>query len=717
VVKRVSIRRFDDFWTAKAEFRKIGPRQGPPDLLLPKEIQALLKNDLSHAEARARSVLESRPRDADARFLLGACLRGQKRYGEAREVLAELTRSHPEMGSAWRELGLALEKLGHRKDAIDAFLQAIDEHPVEFAAWRGLGTLLFPAEEKDERGDDSRLIEARSAFHEERYGDAESILRPLTENEPANAHAHKLLGDVLVYSERWEEAKPLFQRAVALTPDSISSRFRLASMLLVNSRYDVAWREIRNLLAREPGNALYRHMEAVAFGGGREFERAIPIFQQLLSEFPDRRGLWLQYALMIRSARPDEAFSLYEEILRRFPDCVEIYYSFATLKSFRFDASWPPHIQAALARLDLPSERRIQLHFVLGKAYEDLKEHEKSFEHYKASNNLLFENGRPDNETPTQLKWRLKWTLTPALFRARQGSGCDESGAIFILGMPRSGSTLLEQILFSHSAIEGLEELEDLPKLIDEELERDAHGRPGAYPGNVPALDAGRLRLLGEAYMAKTRRRRKTDRSFFTDKAPINWRHIGLIHLILPNAKIIDARRHPLDCCFSCYKHYFPSGQPQTWNLGTVGRFYVDYVELMAHWDRVLPGRVHRVIYENMVNNQEEEVRRLLDYLGLPFEEQCLRFHESKRYVRTISSEQVRMPLYKSGMGQWKPYEAWLGPLKEALGGVLDYYPDVPEFFPRLRSEARPYPFGKVHEFGMVKGVRQPCFETSVRSG
>jgi hypothetical protein len=232
--------------------------------------------------------------------------------------------------------------------------------------------------------------------------------------------------------------------------------------------------------------------------------------------------------------------------------------------------------------------------------------------------------------------------------------------------MPRSGSTLVDQILSSHSAIEGLEELEDLPAIIDQELDKDKNGNRGAYPDNVSTLDADRLRSLGEQYMAKTRRRRKTPRPFFTDKAPINFQHVGLIHLILPNAKIIDARRHPLDCCFSCYKHYFPGGQPLTWNLRTVGRAYVDYVELMAHFDDVLPGRVHRVIYERLVENPEEEVRRLLDYVGVPFEEQCLRFHETKRFVRTNSAEQVKMPLYKSGVAHWKHYEPWLGPLKEA---------------------------------------------------
>jgi tetratricopeptide (TPR) repeat protein len=714
----ISIRRFEDFWTARAEFRKMGPfRESASEVssnrLFAREVEKLLNGDLARAEERARRVLEAHPFDPEAKYLLGASVRRQRRYEEAREVLTDLTRSHPQLGFAWRELGLALKKLGAREAAIDAFLRAIDASPVDKAAWRGVGTLLFADSDNDVPGDDPRLIEARNAYREERYGDADSIVRPIVDAQPENVRALKLLGDVLVAAYPWNEAKPVLERCVSLAPDFLPAQFRFASMLLVHNEYGRALREIEKLLKLEPGNAVYRHMKAIVLGGGLQLDRAIPLYEQLVSDFPHRAGLWAQYATLVRSARPDEAAGVYQELMRKFPDNVTFYYDLATVKSFRFDASWPDRILAVLQRQDLSAESRVAMHFVLGKAFEDLKQYAKSFEHYQASNDILFDHRHPDGEERTNSKWRSKSVYTRPFFRARAGTGCQESGPIFIVGMPRSGSTLVDQILSSHSAVEGLEELEDLPVIINRELERDESGRGGGYPDNVAMLDPDRLRSLGEQYMAKTRRRRSHPRPFFTDKAPINFQHVGLIHLILPNAKIIDARRHPLDCCFSCYKHYFPGGQPLTWNLRTIGRAYVDYVELMAHFDHVLPGRVHRVIYERMVENPEEEVRRLLDYVGLPFEDQCLRFHETKRFVRTISAEQVRMPLYKSGVAQWKDYEPWLGPLKDALGCIMEYYPEVPQFFPRVRSQSSSWPLGTVNEFRLVRGARQPQFENA----
>jgi tetratricopeptide (TPR) repeat protein len=716
VSKWVTFRRFGDVWTASAEASKFGPYQrgseSASDLLFAREVGKLLDGDLTRAEERARQVLLSHPQDPEARYLLGASLRKQQRYMEARGVLTDLTRSHPHLGYPWRELGFALQKLGDSEGAIQALLRSIDLNPVETGAWFQLGTLLFADGDSDAHGEDPRMIEARNLHREERFRDAESVVRPLVDAQPENVRALKLLGDILISDRRWSEAQPVFEHCVSLAPDFLPAQFRLASMLLVYNQYGRAHREIEKLLKVDPGNALYRHMEAIVLGGGVQFDRALPLYEQLLSEYPDRSGLWKQYVQLVRFARPDDVVGIYEEILRRFPNHVECYYSIASVKSFRMDASWPDRVLAELEREDLSAESRVQLHFVLGKAFEDLKQYEKSFEHYKASNDLLYDSRQPDGEERTNFKWRSKSVYTRSFFRVRAGTGCQESGPIFILGMPRSGSTLVDQILSSHSAVQGLEELEDLSVIVEKELEKDESGRPRAYPGNVATLDSDRLRSLGELYMTKTRRRRKkSNRPFFTDKSPINFQHVGLIHLILPNAKIIDARRHPLDCCFSCYKHYFPGGQPLATNLRTVGRAYVDYVELMAHFDHVLPGRVHRVIYEKVVESPEKEIRRLLDYIGLPFEEQCLRFHETNRLVRTISAEQVRMPLYKSGVAHWKHYEPWLGPLKEELGCVLDSYPEVPQFFPRLRSQSTAYEFGTINEFDLVKGVRQPPFE------
>jgi predicted Zn-dependent protease len=709
--KGISIRRFDDFWTARAEPGKFGRPVAASDLLFAPEAQYLLENDLARAEERARRLMKTRPLDPQARYLLGAVLRRQERNAEAREVLTDLVASFPQLGFAWRDLGIALQQLGDRADAINALLNAIDAEPVDREAWRHLGAVLFAESDGDAPNDDRRMVEARKAYREDRYREAESILRPLIDANPENVRALKLFADITIADRRWSEAKPVLERCVSLAPDFVSARFRLASMLLAYNDYGHAFRQIGKLLELEPGRPLYRHMLAIVLGGAQQFEEAIAIYEQLLAEFPDRCGLWGQYAYMVKSVRPDQSVALYQEMLRRFPYCLDYYYYIAIIKTFRLDGTWCDRVLAELTRPDLTAEWRIQLHFVLGKAYEDQKQYAKSFEHYKASNDLLFDNLRPNSEERTNFKLRSKSVYSRAFFGERVGTGCQESGPIFIVGMPRSGSTLVDQILASHSMIEGIEELDDLFAMVESELNRDERGRRGGYPQNVPTVDAERLRSLGEQYMVRTRRLRSTSRPFFTDKAPINFEHVGLVHLILPNARIIDARRHPMDCCFSCYKQYFPAGQRLTTNLRTVGRSYVDYVELMAHWDHVLPGRVHRVIYENMVANPEDEIRRLLAYIGVPFEERCLRFHETERFVRTSSAEQVRTPLYKSGVAHWKHYEQWLDPLKEALGGVVEYYPDVPEFFPRVRAQSRPWELGTINEFDLVKGLRQPPFE------
>jgi hypothetical protein len=275
---------------------------------------------------------------------------------------------------------------------------------------------------------------------------------------------------------------------------------------------------------------------------------------------------------------------------------------------------------------------------------------------------------------------RSKAVLTADLFASRAGQGCPAPDPVFILGLPRSGSTLIEQILASHSAVEGTMELPDITAMARRLSGARTTREPSAYPEILATLDPGALKALGEEFLERTRVQRKTDRPFFIDKMPNNFAHLGLIALALPNARIIDARRHPLGCCFSGFKQHFARGQNFSYGLADIGRYYADYVELMAHFDAVLPGRVHRVIYESMVADPEREIRALLDYCGLPFEESCLNFHQNDRAVRTASSEQVRQPIFKDAVEHWQNYEPWLDPLKTALGPVLSAYPNAPEF-------------------------------------
>jgi hypothetical protein len=334
-----------------------------------------------------------------------------------------------------------------------------------------------------------------------------------------------------------------------------------------------------------------------------------------------------------------------------------------------------------LAGPDLSTKERAQLHFALGKAMEDVGQYAAAFDNYAKSNE--FQRPAVKNRTHDDASFVrvCKKLFTPEFFRKRAGVGCESTDPIFIVGLPRSGSTMVEQILSSHSAVEGLGELPDIKSFVAAlNYERATGGNSLRYPELLELLEPGRLSSLGDEYLKKTRPRRKSGRRFFIDKFPGNFAHIGLIRLMLPNARIIDVRRHPLDSCLSCFKNYFPQSQTFYHTLGDLGRHYANYVELMAHFDETLPGCIYRVIYENLIGDPEKEIRRLLDYLNFPFEEQCLRFHEKERAVTTLSSEQVRRPLYTSGIGHWRNYEPWLGPLKDALGQVLDTYPDAPKY-------------------------------------
>ncbi|HKP65401.1 MAG TPA: sulfotransferase, partial [Casimicrobiaceae bacterium] len=341
------------------------------------------------------------------------------------------------------------------------------------------------------------------------------------------------------------------------------------------------------------------------------------------------------------------------------------------LKTFRFDDAEIARMHTALARDELAAEHRLHIEFALGKALEDRKDYVTSFAHYARGNaQRLAQVPYRADDTSARLA-RVRELYTADFFRAREGAGADAPDPIFIVGLPRAGSTLIEQILASHSAVEGTMEL---PELISITRALRAAARGGAYHDALAGMDADELRALGEQYIERTRIHRKLGKPFFIDKMPNNFMHVGLIRLVLPNAKIIDARRHPLACCLSGYKQHFARGQNFSYSLEDLGRYYRDYVGLMAHFDAVLPGRVHRVFYENMVEHTEREVRRLLDYCGLPFEDACLSFFDNERPVRTASSEQVRQPIYTSGVDQWRRYEAWLDPLKAALGPALDDY-------------------------------------------
>jgi len=438
------------------------------------------------------------------------------------------------------------------------------------------------------------------------------------------------------------------------------------------NRPEQAIAQLEGLLRDEPQHPGYRNLKAVALCHTGDYEAAIGIYEDLLRAQPGQAQIWLSLGHALKTAgHVERSIAAYRTCIGLDPKFGDAWWSLANLKTFRFDETQLAHMHATLARGDIAPEQRTCLEFAVAKALEDRAEYAAAFQHYATGNALRLEQIPYSADDTSLLLQHARAAYSADFFRARAGSGHDARDPIFIIGLPRAGSTLVEQILASHSAVEGTMELPDLIS-ITRGLRRAAHDkRAGAYHAELARLGSADLRALGEEYLARTRIHRKLGRPFFIDKMPNNFAHVGLIHLILPNAKIVDVRRHPLACCLSGFKQHFARGQSFTYGLRNIGRYYRDYVELMDHFDAVLPGRVHRVIYEDLVADTEHEVRRLLEYCGLPFEPGCLRFFENDRPVRTASSEQVRQPIYKAGVDHWQHFEPWLGPLKEALGPAL----------------------------------------------
>jgi tetratricopeptide (TPR) repeat protein len=488
-----------------------------------------------------------------------------------------------------------------------------------------------------------------------------------------------MLAEVAVRCGQDEAAERLLTRCLELAPAFAAARYNYAVLLHRRNKATEALAEIERLLAVEAANPGYRNLHAVVLSRVGEGARSCAIYAKLLEEYPANAKVWLSYGHVLKTeGRQEDCIRAYRECIAREPTLGEAYWSLANLKTFRFT---PEDLATMRARVDdtsLEVVDRVHFHFALGKACEDARDYAASFHHYDSGNTLHRATTRYDGNQSSARVQRLRQVFTRNYFAQRQGMGHAARDPIFIIGMPRAGSTLLEQILSSHSAVEGTSELPDIIA-IARELRGDADAAEiGAYAEALAALDGTQLQRLGEDYLQRTRIYRKTGRQLFIDKMPNNFLHVGLIHSILPNAKIIDARRHPLGCCLSNFKQFYARGQRFSYGLTDVGRYYHDYVELMAHFDEVLPGRVHRVIYEHLVDDTEAEVRRLLDYCELPFEEGCLRFFENARPVRTASSEQVRRPIYREGVDQWRNYEPWLEPLQTALGPVLAAYPEVP---------------------------------------
>jgi tetratricopeptide (TPR) repeat protein len=529
---------------------------------------------------------------------------------------------------------------------------------------------------------DRRFQRAAAAFRENRPELAEVLARQFLDAYPDDVNGLKLLADTLGRQEKHEEAEQLLARCIALAPGFVAARHSHVRALLSLNKIEQAHAQIDGLLAQDPDNPAHRNLKALAYMMVGDYVNTVTEYEKVLKSEPKGPGPWMAHAVSLRTlGRYEESVAAYRGIIAKFPRLGEAYWSLANLKTFRFTEAEIASMRALLERSDLTVDSKIHLRFALGKALEDTGQYADAFEQYREGNAIRRATMDYNAELTTAHVSNSIALFTEEFFASRAGQGCQAADPIFVVGMPRSGSTLIEQILSSHSMIEATTELRIVPYLVLTRLGRKrVLDTLIPYPESVRGLGADELKALGEEYLERSRMHRRLGRSYFVDKLPENCGHIGLIHSMLPNAKIIDVRRHPMACCFSCFKQDFPPGQHFSYNQTDLGRYYSDYVRHMAHYDQVLPGLVHRVIYEELIDDPEAEVRRLFDYLGLPFEQQCLRFYENDRPIRTASSEQVRMPIFKEGLDHWRHFEPWLGPLKKALGPVLDSYPAVPDF-------------------------------------
>ena len=642
----------------------------------------LQAGDPAAAARLADLALRDKPRDPEALYILAVGLRHQNRTPEALVVLDRLLAAKAGYGRAYQEQGYCQRALGRADLAAQAFDRATNANPALIASWRILAEIQETEGRRDRaavaRGQvkwltnlPPELVSVLSFLHEGRLYKAERLCRAYLQTNGHHFEGMRLLAELGVRAHAMEEAEFLLESCAVIRPDYLPARFDYIKLLNKRQRFETALEEAEKLRPLAGDSVHFKLQYANQHLAVGNFDKALQLYAELHAAAPADPSVALSHGHALKTVgRQDEAIAAYRRAYAARPDLGDAFWSLANLKTYRFTDAEIEQMRAAEASPQTNLLDRYSLCFALGKAWEDRREFPASFEYYERGNRLKREElsysaDRMHGDLTAQAA-----ACDTELFAAKRGSGCPSPEPIFIVGLPRAGSTLLEQILASHSQVDGTMELPNILALahkLDGRLRIDEESR---YPGNLLELSPDELRAFGEDYIRETAVYRK-GAQFFVDKMPNNFRHIGLIHLILPNARIIDARRGAMACCFSGFKQLFGEGQDFTYGLEQVGRYYRDYVDLMAHWDRVLPGRVLRVNHANVVADLETQVKRLLDHCGLPFEQACVDFHQTRRAVRTASSEQVRQPIFREGLDQWTNYKLFLKPLETALGPVL----------------------------------------------
>jgi len=631
-------------------------------------------------------LLREDPDNQEALYMAAVSQRYKARFEAALGYLKQLKAIVPEHGRAHQEEGHTYRDMGRTDDALQAYARACRYNPALEASWRGQLDILR------QKGYQRQAIQVQAQLErlaklppplvgvmdliaQRRLLKAEDVCRQFLQKVPHHVEAMRLLADIGMRLGVLDDAEFLLESATKFEPDNVQVRLDYIQALRKRQKFEQALDEARHLLQTSPENPQFKSLFAVECMQTGDYDTAITMFDEILKQIPgDPVTLTSKGHAYKTKGQYELAVDSYRDAISSQPHYGEAYYSLANLKVYTFDDDEIRGLHEQESNQNLSDIDRIHVCFALGKAYEDKRDFEASFKYYERGNHLKKSQSRYNAEQMSKDLKAQRDVCTAEFFERRSGTGHDAPDPIFIVGLPRAGSTLLEQILSSHSEVDGTLELPNILSLSQRLRRRGRQGAGKGYPDLLAELSDNELEQFGKQFITDTRIHRK-GAPFFIDKMPNNFRHLGLIQLILPNAKIIDARRHPMACCFSGFKQLFAEGQEFTYDLTDVGRYYSDYVELMDHWDAVLPGKVLRVQYEDVVADLEPQVRRLLDYCGLPFEQACVDYHATERAVRTPSSEQVRQPIFKSGLEQWRHFEPYLDPLKTALGPILNRYP------------------------------------------
>ncbi len=654
-------------------------------------VQQLKRQQLDgqHADVlpQAAGWLNKWPENRDLLLIQAISQRHLGQIDDALATLQRMERLYPGFSRLHQERGMCYVAQRDAASAINSLLIAVNINPALPASWNMLVGLYRMTDDADNaalavehlttlQALPPDVVTATSLFSDGDLASAEPIVRNFLVQNGNHPEAMRLLARIALAMDVLDDAEALLEALLELVPDYLAARYDYAQTLIRRQRHTEALQQVDLLLALDPANLDYRTVAATAEVGLGHNERAIEIYCDMYADAPNSWDipLWLGHALKTVGRTP-EAIDSYRAAAAARPDFGDAYWSLANLKTFRFSEDEVVRMAEVETAPTIRLADRYHLCFALGKAHEDRGDAESAWTYYDRGNALKRSENRyvPEVfETNTREQARI---CTRQFFSARSGWGDPGPDPIFILGLPRAGSTLLEQILASHSQVEGTHELANIQRIVLDLQGPNSDLLEPRYPASLQELTSADAARLGARFLDETRVYR-SGRPFFIDKMPNNFRHIGLIHLLLPNARIIDARRDPMSCCFSNLKQLFAQGQEFSYGVDDIARYYRTYLDLMQHWDDALPGRVLRVQHEDVVNDLETSVRRILDYCELDFEPGCVDFHQNRRSVRTPSSEQVRQPIFRDGLDQWRSFEPWLEPLKIALGDALTRYRD-----------------------------------------